>query len=79
MNEFVIIMNNIYDNLKKLVDNPNDDVVYFELKKDLKKLDDLINSHKIPGDVLYKVMVFYERVYLKISDLRPSGDKGMLK
>ena len=75
MNEFLIVMNKIPDNLKKLKKEPDNDECYKELKNDLRSLESLIENHQIPNDVYSIVLEFYTKAYRYVSYLRPYGDK----
>lgn len=75
MPEFVIIMNKIYDDYKIFKTDPDDDIVYFRIKDNLSKLDNLIETHQVPNELYLKVLSFYTLVYRLVSYLRPYGDK----
>ena len=78
MNEFVIIMNKVYNNILRLKEDKTNDILYNEILSDLNKLDDMLDNNMIPSHMHMRVQNYVYACHRKIEYIRlkPRKIKG---
>lgn len=68
--EYKNLVDDISSLYKKYKENPVDDTLYNSIRSNLKKLDELVKSGKIPSDLIYKTDKYIIGMYRLLESKR---------